>query len=327
MSAPPESEPVIRWLAQNVLSLPSDRTVSIETGEIMYLTSAASRAALGLVGLMAVGLGLGASSTAKAAEPAVVQVMVLGTYHLSNPGQDLNNVRVEDVRLPAKQAQLEVLAARLAAFRPTKIVVEREARGPTFEVAAYAKFMPATLLENRNEDAQIGYRLAAKLGHKAVYGFDEQPGAGEPDYFPFDKVQSYAAANGKGEWLQGLFGPVQDYTKRIEDEQSKKPIADILAWVNSAETVEAMHRSGYYELLKLGDGDAQPGADLNAMWYLRNAKMFGKLTNIAKPGDRVLVVVGSGHAYWLRHFADSTPGYRAVDPVPFLAVTSAKQRP
>ncbi len=60
------------------------------------------------------------------------------------------------------------------------------------------------------------------------------------------------------------------------------------------------------------------------MWYLRNAKMFGKLTNIAKPGDRVLVVVGSGHAYWLRHFAGSTPGFRTVDPVPFLASGGTK---
>jgi hypothetical protein len=302
-----------------------DCSVQIETGEIMYITPAVTRITLGLIGLTATGaVSLGVPSGARAAEPAPVEVMVVGTYHLSNPGQDLNNVKVEDVRSPAKQAQLEALAERLAAFRPTKIVIEREARSPTFEVAAYGKFTPATLLENRSEDAQIGYRLAAKLGHKAVYGFDEQPGPGEPDYFPFDKVQSYAAANGKGDWLQGLFASAQAYTKRIEAEQSRKPITDILAWVNDAKTVEAMHQSGYYELLKLGDGEAQPGADLNAMWYLRNAKMFGKLTNIAKPGDRVLVVVGSGHAYWLRHFAGNTPGYRAADPVSFLTATREK---
>jgi hypothetical protein len=209
--------------------------------------------------------------------------MVVGTYHLSNPGQDLNNVKLEDVRSPSKQAELEALSERLAAFRPTKIVIEREARGPDFQVAGYTAFTPTTLLDDRSEDAQIGYRLAAKLGHKAVYGFDEQTGPGEPDYFPFDKVQTYAATSGKGPWLQSLFGPVQAYTKRIEAEQSTRRIAEILAWVNAPKTVEAMHRSGYYELLKLGDGETQPGADLNAMWYLRNAKMFGKLTNIAEP--------------------------------------------
>ncbi len=271
------------------------------------------------LGLVMLALALPAS----AAEPPAIEIMVLGTYHLANPGQDLNNVAADDVRTPAKQAELAALADRLAAFKPTKIVVEREVPGPRFEVADYSTFTPDTLLKDRNEEAQIGYRLAAKLGHKAVYGFDEQPGPGEPDYFPFEKVQSYAAAHGKADWLQGLFAPVQAYVRRIEADQKSRSIADILAWVNDSRTTEGIHRSGYYELLKLGDGDAQPGAELNAMWYLRNAKMFGKLTNIAQPGDRVLVVVGSGHAYWLRHFADNTPGYRAVDPVPYL--TGAKR--
>ena len=75
----------------------------------------------------------------------------------------------------------------------------------------------------------------------------------------------------------------------------------------------------YYSILPVGDADAQPGADLNAMWYLRNAKIFGKLMQVAKPGDRVLVVYGSGHSYWLRHFASEVPGYRNVDPLPYLA--------
>jgi hypothetical protein len=60
------------------------------------------------------------------------------------------------------------------------------------------------------------------------------------------------------------------------------------------------------------------GADLNAGWYLRNAKIFGKLMQVARPGDRVLVVYGGGHGYWLRHFAGTVPGYRNVDVRPYL---------
>ena len=37
-----------------------------------------------------------------------------------------------------------------------------------------------------------------------------------------------------------------------------------------------------------------------------------------KPGDRVLIVFGAGHGYWLRHFASETPGYRNVDVRPYL---------
>ncbi len=81
----------------------------------------------------------------------------------------------------------------------------------------------------------------------------------------------------------------------------------------------------YYGMLTIGDRDTQAGADLNAAWYLRNAKIFGKLMQVAKPGDRVLVVFGSGHGYWLRHFASQVPGYRSVDVMPYLA-KAAKAR-
>lgn len=32
-------------------------------------------------------------------------------------------------------------------------------------------------------------------------------------------------------------------------------------------------------------------------------------------------VYGAGHAYWLRHFIENTPGIRLVDPAPYLART------
>ena len=57
---------------------------------------------------------------------------------------------------------------------------------------------------------------------------------------------------------------------------------------------------------------------MNAAWYLRNAKIFAKLTQIAQPGDRVLVVFGAGHAFWLRHFAEQTPGFSLAEPKEFL---------
>ena len=74
----------------------------------------------------------------------------------------------------------------------------------------------------------------------------------------------------------------------------------------------------YYGILGYADGKDTPGADLNSRWYLRNARIFTNLMRLSKPGDRVLVVYGSGHSYWLRHFASETPGYSNVDPVPYL---------
>jgi hypothetical protein len=71
-------------------------------------------------------------------------------------------------------------------------------------------------------------------------------------------------------------------------------------------------------MLALGDSHTQPGADLNGYLYLRNAKIFAKLTQIAKPGDRILVTFGAGHSYWLRHLVRNTPGFALVEANDYL---------
>lgn len=260
-----------------------------------------------------------------AAEPAPIDVMVVGTYHMDNPGLDLANMKADDVLKPQRQKELEALSAALAEFRPTKIVVERIARTPALLDHRYAEFTPADLTKNRDERYQVAYRLAHRLGQKQVYAIDEDPGDGEPDYFPFDKVIAWARANGAEGRLNAALEEVKAEVAKTSALQSKGSISDVLVELNRPakdESAQAWH----YRVLAYGDTEKQPGADLNAMWYLRNAKIFAKLMTVAEPGDRVLVVYGSGHNYWLRHFAKTTPGFQNVDPTPYFE-NAAKARP
>lgn len=258
------------------------------------------------------------AASASTAQPATdVEVMVLGTYHMNNPGLDLANMKADDVLKPERQKELEALAAALAEFRPTKIVVERVVSDPHLVDPRYAEFSEAELGKNRDERVQIAYRLAKRIGLTTVHAIDEDPGEGEPDYFPFDKVVGWAKQNGAEPRLNAQLDKAKGEVARIERLQSEGSIAHVLADMNRAEQAE-QDQSWYYSVLTFGDTEKQPGADLNAMWYLRNAKIFAKLMTVAKPGDRVLIVYGAGHSYWLRHFAKTAPGYRNVDPTPYL---------
>ena len=271
--------------------------------------------------LLALTASLGAA-TVKPAQPATVEVMVLGTYHFDSPGLDLVNTKVDDVLKPQRQKELEALSAALATFKPTKIAVERVAKTPALLDHRYADFAPADLAKNRDERYQVAYRLAQRLGMKAVFAIDEDPGPGEPDYFPFDKVVAWAKANGAQARVDAALDEVKIKVAETERLQEEGSIAHVLAAMNGPARTEE-DQSFYYKVLALGDTEAQPGADLNAMWYLRNAKIFAKLMLVAKPGDCVLVVYGSGHNYWLRHFAKTAPGYRSVDPTPYLEKADA----
>jgi hypothetical protein len=246
-----------------------------------------------------------------------IEVMVLGTYHFANPGLDLANVKSDDVLKPQRQKELEALSAALAQFRPTKIMIERQAKTAELLDPKFAAFTPADLAKNRDERVQVAYRLAGRLGLKSVYAIDEQPGDGEPDYFPFGTLAEWAKTNGRQAQLSAALDEAKSLVVRIERWQAEGSVSHALLKLNRPDQADK-DQSWYYGALRYGDTDKQPGAELNAYWYMRNAKIFGKLMIAARPGDRVLVVYGSGHNYWLRHFATTTPGFQNIDPTPYL---------
>lgn len=266
-------------------------------------------------------VSLGGVATAK--EPQV-EVMVLGAYHFGNPGKDVNNQQVDSVLVPKKQAELEALARALLTFRPTKVMVEMESSAANLAVPLYRSFTLDRLRTEANEIDQIGFRVAKMAGHTDVYGIDEQPAKGEPDYFPYDKLQEAEAKFGQKGRIDAANASFKPRFEAFEANQKVQSVGQMLSQINNAKQIRD-ERFFYYGVLDIGDTNTQAGADLNAMWYLRNAKIFAKLMHVAKPGDRVLTVYGGGHSYWLRHFAAETPGYKFVDPVPYLkAVKHAK---
>ena len=261
---------------------------------------------------------LAATSVAAAPAAEPVEVMVLGAYHFGNPGRDTNNMAVDSVLTPQKQRELKRVAAALSRFKPTHVMVEMQSDSPGFAIGEYDRFDDAMLAKDANEIVQIGYRTARVAGLKTVNRIDEQPKNGEPDYYPYDKVQETAAKFGQTAALDALNAPVAALIKDLEAKQKKLTVGQMLTVMNKDDAGPGAMNS-YYGMLTIGDRETQTGADLNAGWYLRNAKIFDKLMQIAKPSDRVLVVFGGDHKFWLEHFAGLTPGYRKVDVLPYLA--------
>jgi Family of unknown function (DUF5694) len=249
-------------------------------------------------------------------DSATVQVLVLGTYHFGNPGLDQHNLRVDSVLTPEKQTELADVAMRLAKFKPTKIAVEALPDRSDFSLTKFDEFSPDKLNTTPDERVQIGYRLGRLVGHRAVYGIDEQ--SDTIDYFPYDKVDALAKANGQADQLARVHEVIDKKIQAMEEAQKVNPVRVMLADLNEPAAVHADHTDFYYPLLLVGNQKEQAGADLNAPWYQRNAKIFTKLTRIAKPGDRIVVLFGSGHSFWLRHFVQNTPGFDLVEPNPFL---------
>lgn len=271
---------------------------------------------LAAVAALALPTAVLAQTPAPAPEP--VEVMILGSYHFDNPGQDLHNARIDSVLTPDKQAQLEAVAEGLARFRPTAVAVERVAADQsTMLDQRYPAFTPAELLTNADERFQIGYRLAHRLGLTRVYAIDEQEGDGEPTYFPFEAVHDWAQANGRMDDLNAMHAIIAARVAELERRQKTQSVGAVLAFMNGPQPA-ADDKAFHYALMQFGAGDAQPGAVLNGRWFTRNAEIFARLMQAAKPGDRIVVVYGAGHSAWLRDIVQTTPGFRLVEPDDYL---------
>ena len=270
---------------------------------------------LSAIAVMSVAACANFPATPPSREPAV-DVMVLGTYHMGNPGADLANAKADNVLAGSRQQQLAALADQLAAFKPTAIMVEAQSPRADFLDTGFLEFTPEQLANDPNETVQIAYRLADRLGITRVYGIDAQEG--EIDFFPFERIESFVEQNGPDGYLEDLMAPLNEIVSDFEKAQETKTVSQLLALQNAPGAINAIHRTFYYSMLNLATPEDAAGAALNYGWYARNAIIFSKLNVVSHPGDRVIVVFGAGHAYWLRHFVEETPGFRHVDPLPYL---------
>lgn len=259
--------------------------------------------------------GIAAKPPQSAADPAAVQVMVVGSFHMAGSDADLINTEVENVLTEKRQAELADLADALATFAPTVVVTERVTAPPDYIDPKFAEFGDAMLRENPNERVQVAYRLARRAGVSRVYGIDEQPQGDEPDYFPFDKLMAHAEATGKAAELEAYLGEFRESIGAFEASTAEDHIALKLLKINQGPSSAP---DFYYGLAAFDEGEAQPAAELQAYWFMRNAKIWSKVMNVVEPGDRVVIVYGAGHKYWLEHMADHTAGFVRIDPSPYL---------
>src|SRR5215470_6725670 len=203
-----------------------------------------------------------------ATEQKKAHVLVLGTFHMANPGHDIFNLKVDDVLEPKRQKEIADTVTMLKKFRPTKIAIESDPGGKRMQ--QYQDYLNGKFTLTRNEIDQIVFRLAKELGHKQIYPIDAD---GD---FPFDKVQEFAKKNGKqktmDEWMATIPKLLEHESQILKD----GTISDLLLFQNREEQVRSEQES-YMDFAQFADGKEFPGPDLLAEWYRRNARIFANL--------------------------------------------------
>lgn len=243
--------------------------------------------------LLAVLAVLAASITVWAQGDARPEILVLGMYHMANPGRDIYNMQADDVQSPKRQQEIVQVIEVLKKFHPTKVAIESDV-GSGARTQQYSDYLAGKYSLANNEIDQIGYRVAKELGHKAVYPVDE---SGD---FPIGRVSNYAKANGQGEKFDAMMTSMGTLVKEQNEFLRSHTVLEMLEYMNS----DAMAAKGvalYYEFASYGDPGDYAGPDLLAAWYQRNIRIYHNIVKLIESrNERILVIYGAGHLGWLQ---------------------------
>ena len=229
----------------------------------------------------------------------VPTVMVLGTHHMGNPNRDAVKTSYDDPRSPQRQAELRQLVDKLRAYKPTKIAIEAP-YGSTAAVEKYQQYLRGQYELTADEVDQIAFRLGKKLGHSTVYPIDWR------NDMDISGVMEFAAKNDQPQIAKGFetaMGAIGAWQKQLQG----KSILDMYRIENDPE-LQGKMQAMYVRMVEVGKDSVYKGADVVTSWYERNLKIAANILRTARdPNDRVLVLIGNGHAYYLNEILGHSP--------------------
>jgi len=236
---------------------------------------------------------------------AGAQVLVIGMYHMSNPGLDAVNVTADDVLAPKRQQEIEQLVAKIGAFRPTKVAVEIRYGRDSISNAFYQRYLTGSHTLDRTEMQQVGFRVAKAAGLRRIHGIDYDLDVN------LASVMVWALTHGQPE----LAGAAQSLSSRLLTEADSMmkhaSVSEIVAALNSPRADSA--HGIYLAALRVGADTSYPGATAAARWYERNLMIVSNILRVIdSSSDRVLVLIGAAHAPILREILERVPGIRVA---------------
>jgi hypothetical protein len=244
-----------------------------------------------------------------------IEVLTLGSFHFNFPNIDLikSDTAVQiDVLEPKYQMEIEEIVDRIAKFKPTIIVIEREPDKQAKYDSLYNQYLQGNYNLRRNEEEQIGFRMAKVMGLKKLYCVD----AWGRDYEVLKTVLEGKDSLEKKKFMNYFYKSADTIKQYFPNPVFKtKGIRAELLQLNDGENIKSdlgTYLMGIFKYETQGNENFGPDF-VTGWWFNRNLRIFRNIQKInAKPTDRVLVIFGAGHMSLLNLFFDSSPEYKLL---------------
>ncbi|MDZ7777936.1 MAG: DUF5694 domain-containing protein [Bacteroidales bacterium] len=223
------------------------------------------------------------------------KISILGTFHYGSTG-DVAAVRVDSIMGKQRQAEIKEILDSLKKYNPTKILVEAVTHKNPELNQKYRKYLAGTFDLKKNEIYQLGFRMASMMDHDTIYGIDYTLRQ------PFGEIQEFAENHGMDDRFENFVKNLRKKAERESEYIANHRLIDYYRKLNS-DTSDRWNRSLYLqETLDYNHDSIYTGPKIAAIHYKRNLYITANVMRHAKPGECLLLIIGSGHRAVMKHF-------------------------
>lgn len=243
-----------------------------------------------------------------------IKVLTLGSFHFDFPNLDVAKVDKDDqidVFDDKYQTEIALLVRKLAEFKPTKIVIERQPEKQELYDSLYISYINGNHNLTRSEEQQIGFRLGKKLGLTKLYCVDSWSNDYEELKEIFDGNDSIEKKTFMDYFYHNPDSLLNPYRNERRIFKTKGIIPELIR-LNSQEELTKGLGSYLIGIFKYEtEENTQLGPDfVTSWWFNRNLRIFRNIQRIkTKPTDRILVIFGAGHMNLLNILFEASPEY------------------
>lgn len=227
------------------------------------------------------------------------EVLLIGTMHYNNPGQDVAKTKSFDVLKEKYQLELDQISSNIKKYNPTKIFVEWPYDEQEELDSLYKQYIIGEYFNNdslsdfylKNEIFQLAFRVAKENNLEKVYGIDYST------EFPFEEVMD-DISNSKQLKLQAQIQEIFKWAEKIDNKiESGISLTELTYYVNSKEFRNYSNNWHNNLMLLAGKPNDFSGPFLTSEWYKRNLYMWSLIQKQTIESDeRIMVLVGGSHA-------------------------------
>lgn len=242
------------------------------------------------------------------------EILLVGTFHYNNPGADLAKTKSFDILSEESQLELEEVSTNIKNYNPTKVFVEwpyneQKELDSLYQLYSQGQYFQNDSLSDfylKNEIFQLAFRVAKENNLKTLYGIDYSTS------FPFEDVMNDIEKSNQSELKGKIENGISTFTTEFDNKiQSGISLTELTYYLNTSEFRD-FHNNFHNNLMLLAGGpDDFSGPLLTSEWFKRNLYMWSLIQkNVDESDDRVLVLVGAGHAAMFELFIGENPNWK-----------------